>query len=61
MFKEGGIPDFNSIMEILRFEKVDDREDLLKKIMIYTLTAAHERQRDRDVRLISNKSKIARK
>jgi len=57
MFAGVGNPDFTSMMEILRVEKVDGREDLIKKLMIYVLASLREIHRDRSNRIITNKSK----
>ena len=57
MFAGMGTPDFTSIMEILRVENLDDRQDLIRKLMIYVLASVREAHRDRSNRIISNKSK----
>ena len=50
-----GMPSFLAIMEILRFLKVSEREDIVLKLMIYTAQATVQRNKPQDLKVIKSK------
>ena len=56
-----GNPNFIIIMEILRYKGIDHREDIVKKIMLYTLMATVERHKPREERIIKKSTKASKR